>query len=731
MESIEDKPFGELLGQFRTEARLSQQKLADKLGVSRGTIVNWEQGDNLPKTRGAVLELAMHLSLSDAKRDALLKAALLNVSAPIWHVPYHRNPLFIGREEILQELHRVLIPGAMTAVAQSRAISGLGGIGKTQTALEYAYRYREDYSAIIWLQADSREIFFLACVQLAQELGLPEQNEADRAYIVAAVKRWLKSRTKWLLILDNVEDLSMIEEFLPSGHHGCVLLTTRARQVTEHIALVHELEVLPEEEGILLLLRRAGLLALDASPAQANPVDYAQTKELWEMVEGLPLALDQIGAYVHATGCSLAHYRTLYVDQQRRLDLLKLRGKIPPGHPESVAATFSVAFEKVQVINPAAAEMLLVCAFLHPKAIPEEIITKGEDQLGSRLSSLAADPLLLDQAVDVLQTYSLIQRDAQNSTLSMHRLVQAVLQDTMSGSEQEMWTKRIIAAMKTVFPDVEYTTWSQCARLVPHVLTCITRRQFWLHEFIDFSALVMKTAEYLEDRAQYIIAQSLYLFVLSVSEAALGPDAVYSFYPRIKLATLYIKQGRYAEAEPLYWRAIRLSEQALGPDHPDVAHLLNNLAALYANQSKNAEAGPLYWRVFHIWKQALGPDHPNVADALHELAILYTEQGKYAEAEPLYQRALRIREQHLGTHHPETAETIHDVALFQETLGNHQEALSLYQRAFLIREQALGQEHPKTRATHQRLTALLHSLSQETPDPLQQHSQPEQREQNT
>src|SRR2546430_163423 len=110
MDLIEDKPFGELLGQFRTEARLSQQKLADKLGVSRGTIVNWERGDNLPKTRGVVLELAQHLSLSDAKRDAVLKSALLDVSAPIWHVPFHRNLFFTGREELLQHLHKVLVP---------------------------------------------------------------------------------------------------------------------------------------------------------------------------------------------------------------------------------------------------------------------------------------------------------------------------------------------------------------------------------------------------------------------------------------------------------------------------------------------------------------------------------------------------------------------------------------------------------------------------------------------
>src|SRR5205823_2639473 len=155
------------------------------------------------------------------------------------------------------------------------AISGLGGIGKTQTALEYAYRYREDYSAVLWIQADSRELLSSECAKLAQDLGFPERDEADQARIIAAIKQWLKSKTKWLLVLDNVEDFLMIEEFLPPGHRGCVLLTTRAHQVTEHIALVHKLEVFSEEEGMLLLLRRAGLLTLDAPLEQAAPGDYA------------------------------------------------------------------------------------------------------------------------------------------------------------------------------------------------------------------------------------------------------------------------------------------------------------------------------------------------------------------------------------------------------------------------------------------------------------------------
>ncbi len=689
MNTSEIRSFGEELRAFRERKRISQFQLAQALGVNRQTIGAWELGKNPPKDRTRVLELARILGLDDGETNILLATAFLDPLPP-WHVPYHRNPLFTGREEVLQELHRVLVPGTAAAVTQSQAISGLGGVGKTQTALEYAYRYRDDYSAVLWLQADS---FSLACVQIAEELGLPEWNEADQARIVAAIKRWLKSKTKWLLVLDNVEDLPMIDGFLPPGHHGCVLLTTRAQEVPEYIAHVHELEILPEEEGVLLLLRRAGLLARDAPLEQAASADCAQAKELWKLVEGLPLALDQIGAYIRATGCSLAHYHALYVDQQRRLDLLKLRGKIPRGHPESVVTTFSVAFEKIQAINPAGAEMLQVCALLHPKAIPEEIFTKGGDQLGSQLSSLSADPLLLDQAVNALQTYSFVRHDAQESTFSIHRLVQAVLQDSMPASDQEVWTGRVISAVNSVFPDVEHTTWSQCERLIPHVLACATRTQSPKSSSLDLAALLLKTAQYLRDRGQYIEAEPLFQRALHIREQALGPDHPEVALSLNNLANLYREQGKYAEAEPLYQRALYISEQALGPDHPEVAPSLNNLANFYREQGKYAEAEPLFQRALHIWEQALGPDHPQTAYPLNNLANLYQEQGKYTEAEPLYQRALHIWEQALGPDHPQTAYPLNGLAVLYSSQDKYAEAEPLFQRALHIWEQALGPEH--------------------------------------
>jgi hypothetical protein len=146
-----------------------------------------------------------------------------------WNVPYRRNPYFTGREDLLSRLHELLHSGKAAALSQPQAISGLGGIGKTQTAVEYTYRSRADYQAVLWASAASRETLISDFVALAAVLQLPERDLADQGVVVAAVKRWLASNKNWLLILDNADDLELAAEFMPLESSGHILLTTRAQ----------------------------------------------------------------------------------------------------------------------------------------------------------------------------------------------------------------------------------------------------------------------------------------------------------------------------------------------------------------------------------------------------------------------------------------------------------------------------------------------------------------------
>ena len=177
---------------------------------------------------------------------------------PLWNIPYLQNPLFTGRADILQHLHNNLTNNKAAALTQ--AISGLGGIGKTQTAVEYAYRHRDDYRYILWVNAATRDTIITSFIQLAALLKLPEREEQDQNIVVAAVKAWFTSHGDWLLIFDNADDLPLVEDFLPPGGKGHLLLTTRA-QPPGTLANPIEVEKLDLAEGTLLLLRRAALPA--------------------------------------------------------------------------------------------------------------------------------------------------------------------------------------------------------------------------------------------------------------------------------------------------------------------------------------------------------------------------------------------------------------------------------------------------------------------------------------
>src|ERR1700676_4264880 len=219
------KAFGTLLAEFRIRAKKRQGELADLRDKSRGTINGWETGKSYPRTPQLVIELARHLKLSLEKKTDLLAAALFDDNhLPIFNVPFHRNHFFTGRDMLLKHLRSVLTPGVIAALTQTQAMSGLGGIGKTQVALEYCYRYRNDYQAIFWLKAEKRSDLFSDYLNIASLLELPQKHIQDQKLMAEAVRKWLKDHKEWLLIFDNIEDISLIEEFILPGHQGNILL---------------------------------------------------------------------------------------------------------------------------------------------------------------------------------------------------------------------------------------------------------------------------------------------------------------------------------------------------------------------------------------------------------------------------------------------------------------------------------------------------------------------------
>ncbi len=480
----------------------------------------------------------------------------------IQHLPFRRNPFFTGREQVLNDLRAMLLASASAALVQPPAISGLGGIGKTETVIEYAYRYQAEYAVILWMQASSRETLITDITHAAALLHLPEQDAREQDKIVQALKHWLEANSGWLLIFDNADDLHVVSDVLPARNSGHILFTTRATAMSD-LAQRVPIDEMDRVEGSLLLLRRAKLLSTDAPLTNASPADLAAAQAIVEAVDGLPLALDQAGAYIEETQCSLTDYLQLY-----QTHLLEERAKRKDAHPEPVATTWAISFKNVQEANPAAADLLRLCAFLAPDDIPEAMFLKAPEDIGSDLQSLVGNLYKLNMAIRELLRYSLIRRDSTNHTIIVHRLVQAVQRYEMDEETRKQWAERAIKIVDEGFPYIEMGTWPLCQQLLPHALVCASFIKQWDLAFPEAARLLSQAGVYLVGRAQY--------------------------------------QG----AEPLFKQALTIRKEVLGLHHPDTATSLNNLAYLYQAQGKLAEAEPLYKQTLEILKQVLGPDHP-------------------------------------------------------------------------------------------------------------------------
>ncbi len=784
-----DYEFANTFISLRTTIGLTQQGLAKLLEVSSRAVENWEQGLTSPNAGHlkAFLALCMQSSALAAGREeeqirAMWHAAGLKVlldehwlsellraafslpsggggqgnaiaSQPlsIWMVPYIRNSHFTGRDELLSHLQERFAPReaeqSMTiqhaALTQSQAIKGLGGIGKTQAAIEYAYCAREQgrYTHTIWVSATSEETVlasFAALRDMVPALRHPEEN--DQHAVANAALRWLEQcLDPWLLIYDNADDLSLLPAYLPKAGRGNILLTTRASAVGV-LAASLEVEVLPLSEGVQLLLHRVG---------HEREVDEQEREEARGIVLALgqfPLAIDQAGAYIEETGCSLSDYLEIY--QQHQYELLAQRGKQATGYPDSVATTWSLAFERVERTNPAAAELLRLCAFVAPDQLPEELLTEGAPHWPAALQEAVRDRFRFNQVLSTLLGFSLIKRVGRERMLSLHRLVQVVQRERMAPEEQRQWVERLVCAMYAVLP-LDQASWSAVQRCLDQAMACAALIEQHHLRLPEGARLLDKTGEHLVILGLHTLAEPLLLRSLNIREQQLEPQHLEVSSSLHNLALLYWHQGKYALAESLFQRVLHIWEEHVMPEHAEVAYTLHNLASFYWEQGKYAQAKPLFLQALHIWEEhvlpeypskafpllglagvagaegnyeeaerlarqalliweeQLGPQHLDVAYALLGLANISVRQGQESQAEALYERALSLREQYLGAAHLQTAQVLHDFADFRHLQGRFLEAADLYQRALGTREQTLGPDHPLINDTRQRLQAVL------------------------
>ncbi len=617
----------------------------------------------------------------------------------LWMVPLARNPYFTGREAELQEVSDGLhAPGA-----GALAISAAGGTGKTQLALEYAFRHRQEYRSVFWAPASDRATLSGAYSDIAMLLDLPEKEQQEQALIVRAVVNWLADHQDWLLILDDAGDLAMLKDFLPETFSGHLLLTTR-NGTTGKLARRVKLKKLNPDEGCQFLLRRCGLLSGTDRPASPEVARVAG--EVVAELDGSSLALDLAGAFIAATSCGLPGYLALLRRKQERSARHQQHEVAGQHAPGPVERAVRLACEKVAKASSAALDLLRLCAFFAPHELLETLLTAGAPVLSKPLQRLVNSASRRNTALNLLQTYALIVRDPSVEALVMQREVQAALRAMMLDEEEKTWAEQAVRVIGSIFPSLDVNDWDACQFLLPHALACVPLLERWQLKIVEGAWLLHHAGWYLHTRGEYAQAQACEEQALAIYRALFGDEHPSTAMILNNLAVTYEDRGKLKEAALLHQQALAVRRSTLGENHLDTVTSLSSLASLYHEQGKLEQAASLYREAMATQRQLLGDEHPDTIATLVHLAEISRQQAKFAEAVSLYQQALASRRKTLGSKHPETLATVSGLAEVYHAQERFDEAETLLRQVLTIQRKALGHVHLDVAATLQNLAKV-------------------------
>jgi tetratricopeptide (TPR) repeat protein len=602
---------------------------------------------------------------------------------PIWNVPHLRNQNFTGRESLLADLRSVLTSG------QHVALHGLGGMGKTQLAVQYAYSHMADYGVVWWIRSEESATLASDYADLASDLDLPKMD--DQRDTVRAVRLWLGRNKDWLLVFDNADNPNDIRDYLPQGGRGHMIITSRDSTDWGSTATALEVKKFDRVESIEFLHKRTKQEDEDAADAMA------------EELGGLPLALEQAGAYILAKVIRLGDYLELF--RTRRKELWKDE-KTPANYRDKVDTTWNLAMDQVKEEAPEGADLLNLCAFLAPDDVPRSLFGIEYAHLPESL----ADQLAVNRAVDGLRRYSLI--DANPESLLVHRLVQAVTRDRLSDNERKGWAKAAVKLMNGAFPfqSNDIRTWPECSLLLPHALGAAEYAERLEVAPKATQHLLNRAGMYLMVHAEFGEAKALYKRALTIAENVFGRDhdAVATIINNLGLVLQ--DMGDLEGAKKCFERALKIGEKLYGPDHPQVAIYTNNLG-LVLHDIGNLESAKKYYEwALTIGEKVYAPDHSQLAIYVNNLGRVLRAQGDFEGAKEKFERALEIGEKTYGSDHPQVAIYVNNLGEVLQAQGDFEGAKRYLERALEIDEKALGPDHPKVAVDVNNLGSVLNDM---------------------
>ncbi len=608
----------------------------------------------------------------------------------VWNIPA-RNPGFTGRDGLLTAVRERLLAGEKAVV---QALRGMGGVGKTQLAAEYAYRFAGAYDLAWWVNAEQGGLIGDQFAALGLELGCVQAGAGTGA-VRSAVLAELRERGRWLLVFDNAEDPADVKGWLPGGG-GHVLITTRDRGWDE-IAAPVEVDVLARAESVALLQDRV------------DGLGTANADRLAGELGDLPLGIAQAAGFMAETGMSATQYLGLL---RTRAGQLLAQGA-PGSYPRSLAVTTELIADRLAGEDPAAVELASLCAFLAPEPIPGDLFTDAAADLPEELAARASDSLAWQQTLARLARQSLARIDHRG--LVMHRLTQAILRDRLTPVQAAATRTCAEAILAASDPrdQANPVTWPRWARLMPHLLAA----DLTATDSPDLRWLACAACGYLLARGDTRSALELASDLRQQWRDRLGADQEHVLAITHYLAWALHEMGRYAEARDLNQDNVDRHRRILGEDHPLTLTTANQLVNDLRFLGEVQAARDLAQDALDRRRRVLGADHPDTLISASELAANLSDLGEVQAARDLNQDTLDRRRRVLGADHPDTLRSAFQLAGDLRDLGEVQAARDLAQDTLDRRRRVLGADHPDILRSANNLAADLRALDEVVDDP--------------
>ncbi|SNT57972.1 Chromosome partitioning ATPase, Mrp family, contains Fe-S cluster [Streptosporangium subroseum] len=631
----------------------------------------------------------------------------------VWNVSA-RNAAFTGRGAVLDTLRSQLV-GGNSAVVLPQALYGLGGVGKTQVALEYAHRFRADYDLVWWISSEDRERINSTFEELARQLRIPvSENVAEVVTAVREALRRGEPHGRWLLIFDNAGEPEELRDFFPGGSSGHVLITSR-NQAWSAVAAPLEVDVFSRDESLEHLSRRVpGLAAEDAV-------------RVADALGNLPLAVEQAAAWLAETGMPAGTFlEQLETETARVLSLSQ-----PADYPHPVAVTWNLSLAKLQESSPASVRLLQLCAFFAPEPISMQLLYS--DEMVEALlpyDDTLREKLVLGRVIQEIGRFALAKVDQGNNTIQVHRLVQAVIRSQMSEEEQQQvchQVHRILVGARPRQGDVDDPeNWIRYDLIWQHLQTC--RATECTEE--ETRQLLTDRVRYLWKRGDFASARSLGDRLADYWELIFGIHDRQRLHLLFNIANVTRSQGDYAKAKELDGWVLDQQRSVVGENHPHTLLTRGGLGADFRAEGDYEGALELDKVTYARWKTLFGEDHPRTLAAANNLAVCYRLVGDGFSARELDEDTLQRRTRVLGVNHPYTLFSAVQLARDLREVGLYRESVELLQGSLQHYREALGERFVDTLRAAKSLAVSLRragdqekalELAKETYDRYQQH----------